>query len=431
MNKQPINFYFLSSGYCGTRFYHHLLRSATNAEVWHQPGHDDITEITDLLEERFIRDPEAFINTTMDEFPRLRRRIDRRLSLPWIYGDTLNWMRGLGLMLYRYIGPERLRLVELVRHPVAACRSMMTGHHRSTDEESSDIALAEDMARRWVRYYSYIRRQFEAINDPTVCRTVRLEDTGFELIRELYGFLSLEGFDETAISALLTNTAKDVRHQHNRDAQVPASEEELRAIWEISASLAEAYGYTEEEKYYKEAPSRPPGRVPCASTTDEGENRSPLVQLVDFRGLGLIVRCPSGIQHVNPCGGPMSFWLRTEGAFVPLAEDGEGTPGRRLFEYFLLRRKKEFMSRIQESDADFIDSVLADRGIDFIKVNRSRIGENWDLSEWRTWTWDDLCVAPWEAWVPVGVRSAPYSTIQGVLSGYHSTEAVLVWENSN
>ena len=61
MTCDPINFYFLSSGCCGTRFYHHVLRLASNAEVWHQPGHEDIAEIERLM------DPER------------RRRIDEAL----------------------------------------------------------------------------------------------------------------------------------------------------------------------------------------------------------------------------------------------------------------------------------------------------------------------------------------------------------------
>jgi len=111
MSERPINFYFLSTGFCGTRFYHHALRAATNAEVWHQPGHEDIAEITDEMERRFDRSPEVFRQSDISEFPRLARRIGKRLSLPWVYGDTLNWMRGVGWMLYKNVGPERLRLV--------------------------------------------------------------------------------------------------------------------------------------------------------------------------------------------------------------------------------------------------------------------------------------------------------------------------------
>lgn len=425
-----VNFYFLSTGFCGTRFYHHALKQATNAEVWHQPGHEDIAEIVHLMEDRFDADPESFMRTAITEFPQLKRRIDKRLSLPWVYGDTLNWMRAMGVMLYEYIGPDRLRLVQLVRHPVATCRSMLGDARKSSQEESSDIGLAKKVATQWARQYSYIRRQFQEIDDARVMRTIRLEDIGLEQLRELYDFLSLDGFDEAAILDLLANTTKEVRHYHRRDAAVPASREELRAVWEVCAPVATEYGYAEDEQFYTEAPSRPPRQTSPARVTDYIAERPASVKLLDYRGLGLIVKCPSGIHYVNIAGGPIAFWAQTEGAFIPLAEGGDGTPGQRLVNHFLLHRDKEFMRGIRAADADFIDSVLAEARMDFIKVNRSRIGEQWDEFQWETWSRADLFGAPWEAWVPVSIRAVPYSRISGVLSGCDA-EGLLVWENSN
>lgn len=115
MSDRPLRFYFFSSGFCGTRFYYHALRLATSAEVWHQPGHEEISALTSLMEQRFVANPGHFLRTVLAEFPGIWRRIDKRLALPWHYGDTRNWMRRLGHMLYRYIGPERLRLIALVR----------------------------------------------------------------------------------------------------------------------------------------------------------------------------------------------------------------------------------------------------------------------------------------------------------------------------
>ena len=76
MGGRPISFYFLSTGFCGTRYYHHVLRAASNAEVWHQPGHEDIAEITDEMERRFDCGPEVLLRADISEFPRLARRID-------------------------------------------------------------------------------------------------------------------------------------------------------------------------------------------------------------------------------------------------------------------------------------------------------------------------------------------------------------------
>ena len=424
------NFYFLSTGYCGTRFHYHVLRLATNAEVWHQPGHEDIAEITNLMEQRFEEDRDGFLAAELDAFPHLQRRIDKRLALPWIYGDTLNWMRGLGHMLYKHIGPERLRLVELRRHPLATCRSMLADGRQSAPVKFSDILLAEEIARRWVRQYACIRYQIEAINNPQVCQTIRLEDTSLEQIRNLYDFLELEGFDKTAVATLLNTTTKEVRHSHREGAQAPASQEELRAIWHICAPLAKEFGYVEDERFYDEAPNRPPTRHTTATEHGYDDNsRSTTFKLFDHRGLGLIIRCPSGVQYINQAGGPICFWLYTEGAFVPLAAAGPGSPGQQLFDHFHLRLDKTFMSGIGDADADFIDALLAEHGLSFISVNRSRIGEAWDLFAWQTW--EGLDSAPWEAWAPVHVRHTPYSRISGVLSSLDADEAILVWENSN
>ena len=430
MSDGPINFYSLSTGYCGTRYYHHALRPATNAEIWHQPGHDDIAEVTFILERRLESDPDAFVRADLAEFPNLMRRIDKRLALPWVYGDTLNWMRSLACMLYKHIGPQRLRLVELVRHPVAACRSMLAAERRSASDGVSDLALAEEMARRWVRQYTYIRQQLRAIDKPQVCRTIRLEDTGLEQIRDLYDFLGLEGFDAEAVTALLGNTSRDIRHSHRQASDHPASREELRAIWQVCGPLAAQYGYAEDERMYNDAPSRPV-RAAAAQpmTTEEAERRPTTVKLWNCRGLGLIVRGQSGVTYVNQAGGPICFWANAEGAYVPLAEDGERSPARTLFEYFSLRRDKEFMRSIRTQDADFIDRVLAEHGLANITVNRSRIGETWDVHAWETWT--GLFEAPWEAWAPVRVAPSPYSRVAGVLSGPEMLDAVLVWENSN
>ena len=436
MSDRPINFYFLSTGYSGTRFYHHLLSLAPNAEVWHQPGHEEICDIVALLEGRFVNDPRSCLDVELTDFPTVQRRIDKRLALPWVYGDTLNWMRGLAYMLHKYIGPDRLRLVQLIRHPLATCRSMMAMSERSVGAEWSDISLAEQTARHWVRQYSWIGYQFAAINNDAECKTIRLEDTSLALAAALYDFLGLDGFDKEAVDALLTNTAQDVRHFHSRHAPIPASREELAAVWAVCAELAAQYGYEEDERYYTDAPSRPPRATASATVPTSGpgaEDRPVAVKLLNHKGLGLIIECPSGIQYINQAGGPICFWLHAEGAFVPLAEGGVGTPGDRLFAHFHLDSDKRFMRSVEAADADFIDALLADSGFDYIKVNRSRLGKAKDfpLFAWENWDGAALVATPWEAWVPVKIQRTPYDRLHSILSGCESEQAVLVWENSN
>ena len=439
MNHYPVNFYFLSSGFCGTRFYHHALRLARNAEVWHQPGHEEISEVTELMEQRFAADQGSFLRTELAEFPGVRRRIDKRLALPWIYGDTLNWMRGLGLMLYRYAGAERLRLVALVRHPMATVRSMLAHFRTDAPAPFSDVALAEELARRWVRQYAMIAYQFETIDNPAVCMTIRLEDVSLAQIRSLYHFIGLDGFDAAAIGALLENRRKEVRHSHLDESPVMASQEELRAAWRICAPLAAAYGYGEDNRLYATAPSRPLSPPQPAdssypvtpSSPHPLPPRPPLVNLFTSQAVGLIIRCPSGIHYVNQAGGPICFWLSAEGAFVPLATGGDDALGQQLFEHFHRSRDKTFMRAVRHEDADVIDVLLAQHGLGYITVNRAGIGIAWDLFAWQTWDWDALCASPWEAWVPVRVAARPYDKLAGVLSGVEVRDAMLVWENSN
>ena len=433
MHSNPINFYFLSSGFCGTRFYHNALRLATNAEVWHQPGHEEISEITELMEQRFEQDRRSILLSRLEAFPFVRRRIDKRLALPWVYGDTLNWMRGMGTMLYQYIGPERLRLVALVRHPTATGRSMLAHFRGDARTDSSDLNLAEALAMRWVRQYSMIRYQLDQIDNPDICTTIRLEDISLQQIETLYTFLGLEGFDAPAIDALLADRSKPVRHSHLDESVVPASKEELAVFWRICGALAQEFGYVEDERLYDSAPSRPVRQSVTAVIPDEEETgtRPPLVKLFGDTGAGLILRCASGIHYMNQAGGPICFWLYAEGAFVPLANAGDGSIGRRLFEHFHRSRDKTFMRGVNAEDADFIDALLAEQGLNFIKVNRAGIGSEWDIDSWQKWDWGELLTSPWEAWLPVRVEAAPNSKLTGTMSGIDCADAVLIWENSN
>jgi hypothetical protein len=89
------------------------------------------------------------------------------------------------------------------------------------------------------------------------------------------------------------------------------------------------------------------------------------------------------------------------------------------------------MRGVRQEDADFVDTLLAEHGLGFIKVNRSGIGQEWDIFAWQTWDWGALLSSPWEGWLPVRVEAAPYNKLTGVMSGVDSADAVLVWENSN
>ena len=153
-----------------------------------------------------------------------------------------------GLMLSRYIGHDRLRLVHLIRHPVATCRSYLAADwSRYCYEDGRPRITAEMAAAHWIRRNACIREQFQAIADPSVCRVLRLEDASLATLRSLFAFLGLEGFDEQKISHVMNDTSKDVRHSHLAGDDFAATKEELQLIWQLCA-LAREYGYEEEPK---------------------------------------------------------------------------------------------------------------------------------------------------------------------------------------
>lgn len=250
-----LDFHVLSTGRVGTRFLAHVLATATNATVRHQPGPRLHDTVGDKLVRVFTSEPERFWRLRVEDFPLLERKILLQGTIPAeVYGDTLNHMFPYGHMLYRYFGRDRIRLLHLVRNPIACCRSIVVSEKdfgqgdRFRELRPPEFIEGDDAAEKaagvWNGVNRMVTRQFEEIDDEEVCRVVRTEDFELDLFRELFAFLGLEGFDEEKIRSLMEDRSHDVRHSHvsvHDDRQVERWE--LEKVAELCAPVAENYGY--------------------------------------------------------------------------------------------------------------------------------------------------------------------------------------------
>lgn len=254
---REINFYFLSTGRVGTRFFSKVLGTATNATVLHQPSPSLKETVVRDVVRTFHLDPDAFWRLRIEDFLALEEKVLRQMTYGTaVYGDTLNHMFPFGHMLYRHFGRDRVRLVHLIRNPVDCGRSTLkaerddTGRGRFTElrppEFLTGASPAEKAAGIWNGVNGMIREQFERIDDPSACRVIRLEDISLKLVEELFDFLHLDGFDAKRIETLMNDRSHDVRHSHlsvNR-ARPDATPEELELIERLCAPLAANYGYS-------------------------------------------------------------------------------------------------------------------------------------------------------------------------------------------
>lgn len=250
-----LNFYVLSTGRTGTRFLSRVLGTATNAAVHHQPSPQLKDTVVREVVGTWAASREAFWDLRVEDFPLLEEKILGQLAIPApIYGDTLNHMFPFGHMLYRYLGRERIRLIHLVRHPVPCCRSILVaekdfgeggrfGELRPPEFLEGETA-AEKAAGVWNGVNEMAARQLERIDDPGVCRTVRIEDVDVELARELFDFLGLEGFDRDELAPLMRDDSREVRHSHvEHHADRRVEREELETVARLCRSRAEGFGY--------------------------------------------------------------------------------------------------------------------------------------------------------------------------------------------
>ena len=219
---RALDFYFLSTGRCGTRYIARVLDLASNAIVYHEPNpsaYEDCRRKTD----EYFRNPESIKNTDYSRYPMLRRKMRINASIQTkIYGETANLNYPFAVIFHSAI-PNRVKLLHLIRNPVDCCRSIIRvesdeygygfARHRAKSllERKGDLDRAISV---YTKITEMIRVQFECIDDPSVCKVVRVEDTSVELFKELYDFLELEGFDADKVNRLINDKSDPVRHSH-------------------------------------------------------------------------------------------------------------------------------------------------------------------------------------------------------------------------
>ncbi len=255
---RKINFYFLSTGRCGSRLLARVFDLADNAIVFHEPTPHllkEAFEVSNLYKNQYS----LFLNLNIAQFPKLLKKVEESLSFKFeIYGDTLNTMYPFGLMLYHYLGPERLRLVHLIRNPVDCCSSIL-GMERKwqgvgfSKSRAGSLAYgytdAEKAANTWIHTNQMIKDQFSEINNDFVCRTFRIEDCTTDSILSFCDFLQLKGINRGQIEKLLSDTTYDIRHSHqarlNQAMENALLEGEGNFIYDKTKKAAKAFGYPE------------------------------------------------------------------------------------------------------------------------------------------------------------------------------------------
>lgn len=131
----------------------------------------------------------------------------------------------------------------------------------------------------------------------------------------------------------------------------------------------------------------------------------PIIDLINFDGLGLIISFPSGVIYTNQVGGYACLHPEIEGVFFPLAVK------HKKILFALESHFRGDWNHLQAKDADVVDKLLRSEDFGHLKVDRSKLKESF------------------EAWIYVEVgdltRTFP------LISGFGKTKGILTWANSD
>jgi len=136
--------------------------------------------------------------------------------------------------------------------------------------------------------------------------------------------------------------------------------------------------------------------------------QSPIVDLGEFEGLGLIIRWPSGVRYTNQTSGFACHHPETEGVFVPLS-DGVGKPVL----HSISQHFHGGWHPLEDSDAEILNRILAKHGLAFIEVDKTALATSY------------------EAWVTVNISEDTDSRFGPRVTGFGKTTGILTWPNSD
>jgi len=256
--RRQIDFYFLSTGRCGTKFFKNVLNTAPNAIVEHQPPPHVLSDARRAVA-MYHNSKDDFIKSNLRIYPIVyKKMLINKAHKTRIYGETYNTLFPFAYQIYRFCGADRLRLVHLVREPVACASSILRRERPSAGkgfkifrpvELVRGTSDAEVAANIWNSVNMMLLELFECIGDDKVTRIVRLEDVNnnVEAVRTLFNFLGLTGFQEDKMSGLMDDDSWDVRHSHQEKADVmgqpPVSDDEKEIIHAHTREVARRLGY--------------------------------------------------------------------------------------------------------------------------------------------------------------------------------------------
>ncbi len=255
---RSLDIFWMSTGRCGTHFVHRLLELATNLTAIHELGIilEDVFRASAIWDE----DPERFWSLRLESFRAPMLKI-RRLSVlkSQVMTELGHAIYPFGYMLHDYynirkIPGRRVKLIHLIREPVASCRSNLkierTEHgdnfFRRSPAFVTGASSAEKAASIWNKINTLSGDIVARINDENIARTIRIEDLDQEGIAALYEFMEIDGYDPHTIDNLLSSRSQKIRFSHLARPEVntpDCTEEELETIRRDTKKVADRFGY--------------------------------------------------------------------------------------------------------------------------------------------------------------------------------------------
>ncbi len=247
--KHQKAFFVLSTGRCGTMTLAHTLDTATNAHVFHQPQPDPIRESLQAYR--------GEIDKTKTFWQFRYAVMQQTWAKGLIYGETDHLMTQFSDVIAQEL-PEA-KFIALVRDPRNFVRSGMRrkyycGHswdigRLRPKEDSPEFELwdrwdsFEKVCWLWNDTYQRIRDISRQLG-PDRVQFLRFEDliSDPSITSELFEFFGLEGYNPSAIDALMGKKLNAQIHGDFPPAQDWNSTQH-DTLWRICGSLAKQFGY--------------------------------------------------------------------------------------------------------------------------------------------------------------------------------------------
>lgn len=252
---RKLDVYWLSTGRCGTHYVYNVIRESPNLTALHDDGMflSERNRVVDIC----INEPERFWDLRLEEFPWMHRKVAQNFRhRSAIFTELIHRTFPYGYMLFDYFERKRkpkhrVKLVHLVRHPVSVCRSMLKVERKEAFSRRPTGFLkytepAINAANLWIQTNRLCRQIVDRVSEPSIARTIRIEDLDVEGFRELYDFMEIKGFDENRIALLVKSRDPKLRSSHilRTDLRTPdVTEDEIEIIARLTKPLAVDFGY--------------------------------------------------------------------------------------------------------------------------------------------------------------------------------------------